>query len=89
VITSIPCTPSEREGHTLPGLQNEGNAIPPLVLDVDGQSAESRASAVLGDGFIVQVAGLASIERFAVLSNDDILWLNGGDTTEYANLAAS
>lgn len=63
--------------HTLSGLQDEGNTVPSLVLNIGDQSAEGGAARLLGHSVVLQVAGLAAVERTAVLSNDHVLGLDG------------
>ena len=62
--------------NTFTSLQDEWNAVPSLVLDIDGQSTESWTSAILRNGVIIQIPRLAAIKGFSVLANDDILGLN-------------
>src|SRR4029434_367770 len=42
----------------LAGLDDEGDTVPSLVLDVRNHGAEGRASRVLGDSVILAVGGL-------------------------------
>lgn len=71
---------------SLSGLHNERYAIPTLVLDVSNECTESRASRVLGDSVVLTVGGLTTVKRLTVLTNDDVLGLNGWNGTENANL---
>ena len=71
---------------TFAGLQDEGNAVPSLVLDVDCERTESGATAVLGNGVIIQIARFAAIQRLSVLSDNDVFGLNGRNTTQHSNL---
>ena len=72
--------------YTLSSLEDEGDTVPSLVLDIDRKSTEGRASAVLGNGVIVEVARLAPVKGFPVLADDDVLGLNGGDTAQHPDL---
>lgn len=67
-------------------LHDEGHTIPPLVLDVGNKCAECGAARVLGHRVILLVCRLAAIQGLAVLANDDILGLDGGDGAENADL---
>lgn len=70
---------------SLAGLHDERHTVPTLVLDVCDQGAEGGAPRVLGHGIVLLVRGLAAIERTAVLADDDVLGLDGGDGTEDAH----
>lgn len=72
---------------TLSSLQDEGHTIPPLILDVYHKGAESWAAGVGRDGIIVEIARLCAIERFRVLANNDILWLDSGDAAQNSDLS--
>lgn len=61
---------------TLAGLEDEGNTVPPLVLDVGNQSTEGGTARLLRHSVILQVSRLAAVERPAVLTDDDVLGLD-------------
>jgi hypothetical protein len=70
----------------LSGLENEGNAVPTLVLNVCNHRAESRATRLLGHSVVLQVAGLAAVEGAAVLADDNVLGLNSIHSAENTDL---
>ena len=70
----------------LAGLHDERNTVPPLVLDERHESAERGAARILGDRVVLLVRGLAAVERLAILSDDDILGLDGRDGAEHTDL---
>lgn len=70
----------------LSSLHDEGDAIPSLILDVSYEGTEGWASRVLRDGVVLAVGGLAAVERLAILADDDVLGLNGGNGSEDADL---
>ena len=47
---------------TLAGLQDEGNTVPALVLNIGDQGAEGWAARLLRHGVVLQVTRLASIQ---------------------------
>lgn len=71
---------------SLSSLHDERNAIPSFVLDVSNQGAESRTPRVLGHGVVFLVGRLATVERSTILTDDDILGLNGGDSAQNSDL---
>jgi hypothetical protein len=71
---------------TLSGLEDEGNAVPTLVLDVCDQRAEGGTARILGHGVVLEVTGLAAVEGAAVLADDDILGLDGIHSAENTDL---
>ena len=62
--------------HTFAGFQDKGNAVPPLVLDVQDHGTKGRTSRLLGNGIVLLVAWLVAVQRLAVLTDDDVLWLD-------------
>lgn len=70
----------------LAGLQDEGHAVPALVLDVCDHGGEGRAAGVAGNRLILLVARLRAVQRLSVLTNDDIARLDGGHGTKNADL---
>ena len=58
-------------------LQDEGNAVPALILNVRDEGAESRTPRVLWNCVVLLVRGLTAVERLAVLADDDVLGLDG------------
>jgi len=70
----------------LTGLEDEGHAVPTLVLNVCNQRAESRAAGLLGHGVVLQVTGLAAIEGATVLADDDVLGLDSIHSAENTDL---
>lgn len=71
---------------TFSSLQNPGNTIPSLVLDICHHGAEGCTARVLGDGVVLLVCRLAAIERPSILADDDILGLNGVYRSQNAHL---
>ncbi len=71
---------------TLSSLQNEGNTIPSLVLDVCNHGAECRAPGILRNSVVLLVCGLASIQRLPILADDDVLRFDGIHGTQDTNL---
>ena len=72
--------------NTFTSLQDEWNTVPSLVLDIDSQSTESWTSAILRNSVIIQIPRLATIKRFPVLANDDILGLNSRNSPKNPDL---
>jgi len=71
---------------TLAGLENERNAVPPLILNISDEGAEGWAARVLGNGVVLQVSRLTSVQRATVLANDDVLGLNRIHRTQNTDL---
>lgn len=76
----------KRKRHTLSGLHDERNTIPPLILDVSNHGAEGRAARVLGNSVVLLVGGLASIQRLSVLADDDVFGLDRVHPTQHTDL---
>ena len=70
----------------LSGLQDERHTVPSLVLDVSDHGCESGASRVLGNCVVLLVARLLAVQRLSVLSDNDVLGLDRGHTTEDTDL---
>ena len=70
----------------LAGLEDKGNTIPSLVLDVGDHRGESGAAGALGDRLVLLVGRLGAVERLLVLTDDDVLRLNGGHTAKNTDL---
>lgn len=71
---------------TLSGLQDERHTIPSLVLNESNHSAEGSATRVFGDGVVFLICRLASIKGATVLTDDDVLGLNGIHSSQDAHL---
>lgn len=71
---------------TLSSLQNEGNTVPTLVLDVSDHGAEGWATRLLGHSVILQISGLAAIQGTTVLTNNDILGLDRAHRAQNTDL---
>jgi hypothetical protein len=70
----------------LAGLEDERNTIPSLVLDVGNHRGEGGAAGSLGNGLVVLVRGLGSVERLLILTDDNVLGLDGRHAAEDADL---
>jgi hypothetical protein len=68
------------------GLEDERNTVPSLVLDVSDHRGKCGAARSLGNGFVVLVRGLGSIERLLILADDNVLGFDGGHAAEDTNL---
>ena len=55
------------ELHTFSSFQDEWNAFPPCVFDINDCSAKCYTARVFGDGFIILVTWLLAVRRFGVL----------------------
>ena len=55
------------ELRTFSSFQDEWNAFPPCVVDINDRSAKCYTARVFGDAFIILVAWLLAIRRFGVL----------------------
>lgn len=67
----------QRRTLTLSGLQDKRHTVPSLVLNKCDHSTESSASRVFRDSVVFLVCGLAAVEGAAVLTDDDVLGLDG------------
>lgn len=73
-------------GHTLASLEDEGNTVPPLVLNVGNQGTEGGAARLLRHSVVLQISRLAAVKRPAILTDDDVLGLNRIHRTQYTDL---
>lgn len=71
---------------TFAGLEDDGDALPSLVLHKQRHCGKGSAARILGDRVVLLVPGLATVQRLAILADDCVLWLNGLDGLEHAHL---
>lgn len=69
---------------TLSGLHDEGNSLPPGVVDPQGQGCEGRADGSLGDGVVLEVTRLAV--GTDVLTEQGVLTCDCRDASEDLDL---
>lgn len=74
---------------SLAGLQDEGHALPTLVLDKCHHGAEGGTPRILGHGIVLLVRWPGSIQRLAVLADNHVLRLDSGDAAENTDLFVS
>jgi hypothetical protein len=72
---------------TLSGLHDEGDTLPSLVVDVQDHGSKGRALGTLGNRLVVEVAGL--VTGSGVLTEEDLLLLDGWDSSENLDLEIS
>jgi hypothetical protein len=75
--------------NTFSSFQDKRNSIPSFVLDVSDHGAESRAARILWYCIILLVCWLAAVQRFSILTNDDIFWLYYRNASEDSHLLSS
>src|SRR4051812_1273514 len=74
---------------TFARLEDERDAVPALVLDIDDERAVGWATAALWNGIVVKVARFATVQRLCVLPDDDIFWLDRRDRAEHPDFLVS
>lgn len=66
----------------LAALEHEGHTGPTVVVDIKGGCGVGRGLGALGDGLVVEVAGLLAVGGLGVLAQEDVFFGDGRDEAE-------
>ena len=72
------------EIRTLAGLENEGHALPPGVVNPEGSRSVCRADGVVRHGVVIEITGLSICRH--ILAEERVAALNGRNRTEHLDL---
>jgi hypothetical protein len=75
------------EAGTFARFEDEGNAVPSFIFDVEGYCGECGTSRIFRDGIVIQVAWFISITD--VLADNNIFWIDGGNRSEDTHLPST